>query len=74
MLELLTALMMQADVQLHSFSNGTSTATKTDNWQQIQKICSHKNLPLPVQLMQATAKVCASSQHRAVAFRRTTMP
>ncbi|KAL0029302.1 hypothetical protein WJX79_008934 [Trebouxia sp. C0005] len=45
-----------AEVQLHSFSNGTSTATKTDNWQQIQKICSQQSLPLPAQLMQGTAK------------------
>jgi len=49
--------MLQAEVQLHSFSNGTSTATKTDNWQQIQKICSQQSLPLPAQLMQETAKV-----------------
>ncbi|DBB00658.1 TPA: WW domain binding [Trebouxia sp. C0006] len=45
-----------AEVQLHSFSNGMSTATKTDNWQQIQKICSQQSLPLPAQLMQGTAK------------------
>lgn len=48
---------LQADVQLHSFSNGTSTATKLDNWQQLRKICSNKSVAMPEKLLKGTIKV-----------------
>lgn len=44
-------------MQLHSFSNGTSTATRKDNWEQIQKICSLKQVSLPAPLVQGTIQV-----------------
>ena len=54
---LLKTRFLQTDVQLHSFSNGTSTATRKDNWDQVQKVCSLKQVPLPSPLVQGTIKV-----------------
>ncbi|KAL3141278.1 hypothetical protein ABBQ38_003613 [Trebouxia sp. C0009 RCD-2024] len=45
-----------ADVHLHSFSNGTSTSTRNDNWRQIQKVCSQKKLPLSSHSVQGTTQ------------------
>jgi len=42
-------------VPMHSFENGISTATKKDNWWQIQKFCKKwRGEPLPEQLVEDT--------------------
>ncbi|KAK9829140.1 hypothetical protein WJX72_004129 [[Myrmecia] bisecta] len=43
-----------ADVQMHSFANGQSTKCKSDNWAQIRRVCTKKDVVLADELVQGT--------------------
>eukprot|EP00242_Pyramimonas_sp_CCMP2087_P005462 CAMPEP_0198206094 /NCGR_PEP_ID=MMETSP1445-20131203/9616_1 /TAXON_ID=36898 /ORGANISM="Pyramimonas sp., Strain CCMP2087" /LENGTH=196 /DNA_ID=CAMNT_0043878641 /DNA_START=268 /DNA_END=858 /DNA_ORIENTATION=- len=45
-----------AELQLHSFDNGPSMATKKDNWEQLQKFFLKQGLKIPANLVEATEK------------------
>ena len=47
----------QADVPLHAYSNGTSSHSRQDNWDQIKKVAQRKSLPIPKDLIEGTMKV-----------------
>lgn len=40
-----------ADASMHAFANGTSTATRADNWAQVQKACRRNGFQLPRDLV-----------------------
>lgn len=44
----------QADVQLHSFENGTSQHYKQDNWAQLRRCCARQGIALPEPLVAGT--------------------
>jgi hypothetical protein len=44
----------QADVQLHSFENGTSQRYRQDNWAQLQRCCQRQDITLPEALVAGT--------------------
>ena len=41
------------DVTMHSYRNGTSTATRNDNWEQLQRACRKHGFAVPKDLVHA---------------------
>lgn len=42
-----------SDFSMYSYSNGTSTATRKDNWEQIQRACRRRGFVLPQDVVTA---------------------
>lgn len=46
--------LLQADIQMHSYQNGTSERCKRDNWQQIQRVCQKHKMQVPAKIVDGT--------------------
>lgn len=46
----------QADIQMHSYQNGTSERCKLDNWDQIRKACHKNALLIPDKLIEGAVQ------------------
>lgn len=53
---LLPLLLLQSDVHMHSYQNGTSERCKHDNWELIQKVCQKNEHQLPAAVVEGTIK------------------
>lgn len=47
-------LLLQSDIQMHSFANATSSHYKRDNWAQLQRFCQKQGMRLPSDLVEGT--------------------
>lgn len=45
---------VQADIQMHSYQNGTSERCKRDNWEQIKRVCQKNELSIPSNVIEGT--------------------
>eukprot|EP00878_Enallax_costatus_P044480 GHUV01053122.1.p1 GENE.GHUV01053122.1~~GHUV01053122.1.p1 ORF type:complete len:144 (+),score=33.03 GHUV01053122.1:317-748(+) len=43
-----------ADIQMHSYQNGTSERCKRDNWEQIKRVCQKNDLSIPSNIIEGT--------------------
>lgn len=44
----------QADIQMHSFANATSSHYKRDNWNQLKTFCERQGVNLPADLVEGS--------------------
>uniref|UniRef100_A0A383WQE5 Calponin-homology (CH) domain-containing protein n=1 Tax=Tetradesmus obliquus TaxID=3088 RepID=A0A383WQE5_TETOB len=45
-----------ADIQMHSYQNGTSGRCKRDNWEQLQRVANKNELQLPPKIVEGTVQ------------------
>jgi hypothetical protein len=49
-------MLLQADIQMHSYQNGTSERCKRDNWEQLQRVAQCNELQLPPKIVEGTVQ------------------
>lgn len=52
----LSCKLLQADIQMHSYQNGTSERCKRDNWEQLQRVANKNELQLPPKIVEGTVQ------------------